>query len=101
MNCKYFIVNGGGNGKVVKHIGEILPNCEIVEFSLTLHVESIVLGDSSCFVVASDHKHSFGIADFQQTQKCDNFDAVGSSVYIVPKEEVTCVWKISTYFKNF
>lgn len=55
MDCKNVVLNIGGNGEIVKNIGEIFPYHSISVFCLALHVETVVLGDGAGLVVASDH----------------------------------------------
>ena len=57
MNCEYTIVDADSYRKVVKNICVVLPYHCISIFSLTLHVESVILCYGSSLMVASDHCH--------------------------------------------
>lgn len=86
MHCEYSIIDADRNGKVVKDVGVVLPHHCIPVLGLALHIESIVLSNCSGLVVASDHGHSIGVLYFKQTEQSDNFDAVCSSIYIIPQK---------------
>jgi hypothetical protein len=57
MNSKDLVVDYGGNRKVIKNIGKVLPNNGVSVFGLTFHVESIVLRNGSRLMVSPDHVH--------------------------------------------
>ena len=57
VHCKDSAVNRRSNRYVVEYVCEAFPNESVAVFGLALHVESVVLGDASRFVVAAYHCH--------------------------------------------
>lgn len=58
-------------------------------------VKSIVPVDARNFVIASQQKHGFRVADFLQKKIQDRFETLRSPINIVAKEkilELCCIW---------
>lgn len=64
MHAKHFIFYDACYGQVVKHIGEVLPGRSVPKLLLALHVEAVVLSDTSSFVISSYESDSIRISDF-------------------------------------
>ena len=100
MNRKDITISYGADGKEVEQVSVKFPNCRTSELVLTLHIEAIVLGDSPEFMVSSNQENLTGILQFQQAQQRNCFHTMGSSVDVISKEEVICVWQFSSDFEN-
>ena len=83
MNANNFIGNDSRDGNVVEHVGEVLPHMRRVVFLLALHVETVVLSDSSCFMVSSDEYNPRWELDFQQTEQSNDLYRMSPSVNVV------------------
>jgi hypothetical protein len=57
------VVDKGGEGEVVKKIGEVFPHISIAVFSKALVVESVDLGDLTGFVVSAEDGDALRVAD--------------------------------------
>ena len=83
MEAEDLVVDQGGQGEVVKKIGEVFPYIGITIFSQAFVVEAVDLGDLSGLVVPTEDGDSVGIADLEGNEECYGLDGVVSSVNIV------------------
>lgn len=60
-----FVVNDAGEGEVVKHVGEVVPDSSVAVLAAALGVEPVGLGDSSRLVVAADKVDAVGVAKLE------------------------------------
>jgi hypothetical protein len=61
VDTKYFTIDGGSNGQVVKKIRELLPNYLSAILALTLCEESINLRCLSSLMITSEECESSGV----------------------------------------
>jgi hypothetical protein len=54
MNCKSSLRYDGTNRKEIEKVGKLFPNNGTTIFILALHVETIILSDSSKFMISSN-----------------------------------------------
>jgi hypothetical protein len=80
------VVDQGSEGKVVKEVGEVLPDISVSVFAKTLVVETVDLGDLTGLVVSSKNGDSLRVSDLEGDEKGDGLDGVVTSINIVTHE---------------
>lgn len=100
MLAKYFVLHKSSERKVVKKVSEALPYSLAVVFPGTLVVESIDLCNLPAFVVAPQHSYPLTVSNLEAKQQRYTFHGEVAAVYIVPEEEVICVWRKSPNAKE-
>ena len=91
----------GGEGEVIKEIGEVTPYVGVPVFSETFVVESIHLGNLSGFVVPAKDSDAIAIPEFHGHQKGDGLDGIVASVDVITHEEVVGVRRVAADAKQF
>ena len=101
MHVEHFAINDGSNRQIVKKICKLLPNDWTPILALAFDIEAIYLGDLSCFVITAEKSEPFWISQLEQSQVGNRFHTCCSSVNIISKEQVVCVWHFSAYSEKF
>ena len=83
MEAEDLIVNEGGQGQVVKQIGEIFPDVCIAVLAQAFVIEAIDLGDLSRLVIATKNGDAAGISDLESDKKSYGFDRIVASINVV------------------
>lgn len=83
MKTEDLVVDQGSEGKVVKEVGEVLPDIGVSVFAKTLVVETVDLGDLTGLVVSSKNGDSLRVSDLEGDEKGDGLDGVVTSINIV------------------
>jgi len=65
VEAEDLVVDKGGEGEVVKEVGEVLPYIRVPIFSETFVVETVDLRDLARFVVATEDGDALRISDFK------------------------------------
>jgi hypothetical protein len=99
MQAKDLLVYDGGDGEAVEAISEGLPQFDVVA-TFALVVESVDTVDGGTLVVASQDEKVFRVFDFVGQQQADGFQGLFTSVDIVTKEKVVCLWGEAAVLKQ-
>lgn len=86
MMIQYPIINKGSDGKIVKNLGEILPDIGTSIFSLTFIIKAVNLSDCSTFMIPSKNSDPILISDLVSQQKTESFHALIASIHVISKE---------------
>jgi len=101
MHAENLIIYNDGEGEVVEHIGEIMPNARIAIFARALSVEAVGLCYAAGLVVATDEVHAVRVAEFKADEEGNGFYAEEAAVYIVAEEQIVCVGAETADAKDF
>lgn len=80
------VADDDGEGEVVEHVGEVMPNGCGAILAAAFCVETIGLGDAARFVVAADEVDARWVAKFEAHEEGDCFDAEEATVYVIAYE---------------
>jgi hypothetical protein len=83
VDAEDFVVNDAGEGKVVEHVGEVMPDSSVAVLAAALCIEAVGLGNSSRLVVATDEMDAVRIAEFETDQQRDGFDTEEAAINVV------------------
>lgn len=83
VKAEDLVLDEGGEGKVVKKVGEIFPDVGVAVLAQTLVVEPVDLGDLAGLVVATKDGDTLRVTDFEADEECDSLYRVVSTVDIV------------------
>lgn len=83
VEAEDLVVDEGGKGKVVKQVGEVLPDVGISVLAETLVVEAVDLGDLTRLVVAAKDGDALGISDLQGDKQGHCLNRVVATVNVV------------------
>lgn len=83
VDAEDLVVDDAGEGEVVEHIGEVVPNSSITVLAAALCVETVGLGNSSRLVVPADEVDAVRIAEFETNQQRDGFDTEEAAINVV------------------
>lgn len=92
VKAEDLVIDEGSEWKVVKEVGEVLPDVCISVFSETLVIEAVDLGDLSGFVVSTEDGDAARVTDFQGYEEGDGLNRVVSTIDIVAHKQIVCVW---------
>lgn len=87
MHAEYLLVDDSCHGHHVEHIGEYLPQLEVV-LPLALVVEAVEPVDGGALVVAPEHEEVLGVLDLVGQEQAHALDGLLAPVHIVPQEQV-------------
>lgn len=87
MHAKDFVVDDAGEGEIIEHISEVVPDCRVAVFATAFGVEAVGLSDAAGFVVAADEVHALRVAEFEADEEGDRFDAEEAAVDVVAWKE--------------
>lgn len=76
-------VDEGGEGKVVKEVGEVLPDIGVAVLAQALVVEAVDLGDLAGLVVATQDGDALGIADLERNKESNSLDGEVATIDVV------------------
>ena len=99
MHTQDFFINHCGYGQTIEGFSEYLPETD-TEAALALIIESIDSVDRCTFMVSSKEEKVVRVLDFVSKQKAYSLYALFSSVHIVSKEQVVCMWWKTTILKQ-
>lgn len=85
MHAKHPAVHYRAQSEVIKHFTAPPPHVGAPILSLAFIVESVHLGDLARFVVTTDERDAFRVADLESEEEEKGFDAVEPSV-----DEIAC-----------
>ena len=88
MYAENLTIHCGCQWQVVKQVCELLPYDEAAVLALALNLKPVDLSDLPRFVIASQKEEPVWEPKFEQNQVRNCFNRGGSSVHIVPQEEV-------------
>lgn len=83
MHAEYLVVDDAGEGEVVEHVGEVVPNSRVAIFARALGVEAIRLSDAARFVVTAYEVYTLRVSEFQADEEGDGLDAEEAAVDVV------------------
>ena len=83
MDSEYLIINVDGNWKIVEDISIELPDNCVSILSLTLHIKSVILSDSSSLMIPSNHCHAIWVLYFEKAKQCYYLYTMSSSIDII------------------
>ena len=63
MDTQHIVVDYTRYWEVIEHIGEVLPCIRITVLGLAFHIETVVLGNTSAFMVTSYQSYSIWVFD--------------------------------------
>lgn len=92
VDAEDLVVDDAGEGEVVEHVGEVMPDGGVAVLATTFGIEAVGLSDSSGLVVAADEMNAMGIAKFETDQKRDGLYTKEAAINVVAEEEVVRVW---------
>lgn len=92
---KYLVLDQGGEGEIVKKVGEGLPDVGVSVLAETLVVESINLSNLTRLVVSTEDGNAILIADLESDQKGHGLDRVVAAIDVVTHEEVVGVGRVA------
>lgn len=99
MHANYLLVNKSSNWEVVKTICEHFPQSNIVS-PLALIIKTIYPVDGSTFMVTPKEEEVLWVPNLICKQQTYTFYALLTTINIVPKEQVICLWWVPTIFKK-
>ena len=97
----YLIVDEGGEGEVVKEVGEEFPNVGVAVLAQTFVVETVDLGDLTRFVISTEDRHAVAVADLHRDEEGDGLDGVVAPIDVVSHKQIIRVGGVSAYSKQF
>lgn len=83
VDAEDLVVDDAGEGEVVEHVGEVMPDGGVAVFATTFGIEAVGLSDSSGLVVAADEMNAMGIAKFETDQKRDGLYTKEAAINVV------------------
>lgn len=83
VDTEDLVVDDDGEGQVVEHVGEVVPDVCVAVLAAAFRVEAVALRYAAGFVVAADEVHAVGVAEFEADEEGDGFDAEEAAVDIV------------------
>lgn len=89
------VVNECGEGKVIKQVGEELPDVGVPVLPQAFVVEAVDLGDLSALVVASEDGDPVSVPDLERDEQGDRLDRIVPSVDVIAHEKVIGVRRIA------
>ena len=69
MHTEDLIIDDDAQGKEVKHVGEVMPDIGVTIFAVTLGIESVRLGDTARFMIATNQMDALGIPEFEADEE--------------------------------
>jgi len=99
VHAKDLLVDDGSDGQAVEALSEGLPKLYVVS-PLAFVVETVDPINGSTLVIASQEEEIFWEFDLVGEQEADGLQALLSTVHIVSKKEIICLWWKSTVFKE-
>lgn len=83
VHAEDLVVDDDGEGEVVEHVCEVVPDVGVAVFARAFGVEAVGLRYAARFVVAADEVDAVWVAQFEADQERDGFDAEETAVYVV------------------
>lgn len=83
MQAENLVVDKGGQGQVVKEIGEEFPNVGVAILSQAFVVEAVNLCDLTGFVVSPENGDALRIPDFEGNEKGYSLDRVIPTINVI------------------
>lgn len=83
MDAEDLVIDDDGEGQVIEHVGEVVPDVCVAVFAIAFCIEAVRLGDASRFVVTTDEVHTVGIAELETHEEGDGFDGEETTIYVV------------------
>ncbi len=99
MHTKDFVIDDCSHWQTIEAFSEYLPETD-TKAALALIIESIDSVNRCTFMVSSKEKKVIRVLDFVSKQKAYRLYALFSSVHIVSKEQVVCMWWKTTILKQ-
>jgi hypothetical protein len=90
MYAEYLVVDDDGEGEIVKHVCEVVPDVRVAVLARALSVEAVGLRYAARFVVAADEVHAVRVAEFEADEEGDGLDAEEAAVDVVACTERKC-----------
>ena len=91
MHGEDLLVNDGSDWQAVETIGKGLPQLDVIS-SLAFVVETVDSVDRGALVVTAEDKEVFRVFDLVGQEQADGLEGLLSTVDVVTKEEVVCLW---------
>lgn len=91
MDAEDVVVDHHAQRKIVKHVGEVVPDVCAAVFATALGVEAIALRHAARLVIATDQVHARGIPQLEADEERDGFDGKQAAIDVVAQEEIVCV----------
>lgn len=92
VDAEDLVVDNAGEGEVVEHVGEVMPDSGVAVLATTFGIEAVGLSDSSGLVVAANEMNAMGVTKFETDQKRDGLYTKEAAINVVAEEEVVRVW---------
>lgn len=83
VQAEDLIIDQSGERKVVKQVGEVLPDVGVAVFAEALVVEAVYLSDLAGLVVSSKDGYALGVSNLERDQQGDRLDRVITSINII------------------
>jgi len=99
VHAENLLVNECSNGQAVKAIGENFPQLYPMS-SLTLIIEAINAINGGAFVISAQKEKVLGKLDLVSEQQTHCFEGHLSTIDIVSKEKIVCIWGETAILKQ-
>ena len=83
VDAEDLVVDDAGEGEVVEHVGEVVPDSSVAVLAAAFCVETVGLSNTSRLVVAADEVDAVRIAEFETDQQRDGFDTEEAAINVV------------------
>lgn len=83
VDAEDLVVDDAGEGEVVEHVGEVVPDSSVAILAAAFCVETVGLGYSSRLVVAADEVDAMRVAELETDEQRDGFDTKEAAINVV------------------
>lgn len=101
MRSKDLSLDNGSQGQVIKELRQHFPDVVILVLPHTLIIKTVVLGDASGFMVASEDGESFFVSNLEAEEEADSFEGVVASIHVISQEEIVSIGDIPSDSEEF
>ena len=88
MKAEDLVIDKGGEGEIIKKIGEVFPDNRIAILTKAFVIETIDLGDLAGLMVASEDRDALRVTDLKSDKKGNSFNRVITAIDVVTSMQV-------------
>lgn len=87
VDAEDLVIDNAGEGEIVEHVGEVVPDSSVAVLAAAFGVEAVGLSNTARLVVATDQVNAMRVAQFETDQQRNGLDTEEAAINIV-----ACAW---------